>query len=356
MNYITHHTEGINQSVYFINSEKPIVIKIVKNDQKGQRELFITNLLVGSDIIPPETQVYYYDPITGNLDDLFNQYLETLDLKIFNVCTKFNEIKEKDLQSLPGIFFILSKKLTGNIEHIIKYTDPRPNPLNKTNIKIKLSEKELNKLYKTILLQILNLLNILHNKYFIYHGDIKFENFIYQELVFPENRTLYFTDSFNKDFTIDIETHFNIYITDFEWSYPVTCGKDGSKLAPEYFLPDELNENLRVIVPKLTNDPNSIYRFGNLYHALDVIPRNGKTISEMYNVYPRVFTLDVLTLVGFVCILYNKFPKPFQPIFNNYFSKFVEIANNDKNIIKRGSVDYYTVSDTYFARYLDLNI
>ncbi len=305
-NYITRPQEGLSSSVLFA---KDVAVKIIKNTPAGQRELLITNYLLSSGLLSPNTQICL---TIENINDVLLKYIKSGDSTFFN---QYSFDITADKLNTNGTFFIVNKRLQGSVESLLNDIIANGNSKNSTGI------------YKVLFTEIMKLLDKLHSKYKIFHGDLKFENILYE-----------YTDVLH------------LYLADFEWSWPMTDSTPDMTfirkhlIINEYVDMGEKNELERPIVPKMTINNDSPFKYGNIYHGLNVDMNKIKS--------PRIFALDVFALI-YVSLLYNKFDttnKEFKILFCNYFSQFCIISGNERN--HKDKIEYENVSVKGFMNML----
>lgn len=327
--YITKPIEGASGSVLFIGNK--ISIKILKNTPAAHREVLMNKILSNGPgrLIPPSPM----GPVgytTENIYTILDNFISTdLDLNFFKKYEYKVDLNKLKYDFDHGTFFILYKRINGSVQNLLLEV---PN--------MNLSQKDLNEFYKNLLLQIIKILQILHRSYKISHGDFKFENVLYELTSSPSG---------------DVKVH--LYLIDFEWAWPLTDSTPEMAYIRKFlkineYFQDEDNEILRPSIPKMTNNFDSNFKYGNWYHGLD---------TGTSDKYPRILALDVLALV-YISILYNKFSTIFKPVFNEYFTAFCIISGNEIPLRKKKNLggpdgrveplDYDAVSEEGLAKML----
>src|SRR6188768_1262126 len=109
-NYITRPQEGLSSSVLFA---KDVAVKIIKNTPSGKRELLITNYLLSSGLLSPNTQICL---TIENINDILLKYIKSQDSNFFSQYA-FNITADK--LNTNGTFFIVNKRLQGSVESLL---------------------------------------------------------------------------------------------------------------------------------------------------------------------------------------------------------------------------------------------
>ena len=248
---------------------------------------------------------------------------------------------------------IISRTVTGNYDQFIKNK--------KTD-------------YKDILDSLIHIMYLhftLQNKYQTVHGDPKTQNYTWKKLNKPIDITYDFRDEYNHSNSMIIKrkkVKNLFYMTDLEFVYsPIlkTVDIDDNK----YYFNFKIQvgaygstEN-NVYVPKITSDKNSVYKYNqnimNLYGGYNIKPR--ETMHGSVGVYewfgdnfPRMFTIDILTLVEMMLLFYPYFfDGELLRKMNMYFTQFVSLSHMEKDPYRRDKTNYKRVSPATFAMLLN---
>ncbi len=331
--------------------DSPEALRMAK---KEINELLIQNILADSDIVAPETQLYFFygappqeleqrllSTVRSHYDGskLIQNWFAALQTQ--NLIPFSQVLAEKKIPTNNDyIFFATSKQMSGVISRYIA------------------DETSIQK-HKDTLIAIMQKFNQLHNIYNISHNDARFANILYQKLAESEEQILPFVGSDGTTTNVTVHLDIRVYLTDFEWSYCNFPIHGYQVTVPEYISADELDPDKRPIVPFIgydqlpedLRDPNDTYKYGTYYRGFDHLQRTEKAelINTFSQVYPRLFTTDILIFVT-ECLKYGTFDnRDISIILNFYFTNYVRISTNDTEPRYRGTTDYLKVSAYGFA-------
>ena len=311
-------------------------------------------------LLTPDTQVFV-SARKYNLD-YFKQYKnKSYSDTVSDLKTKFTtmDLYLKNIKHLASkgktikTALIISRTVTGNYDQFIKD--------DKTD-------------YKDILDSLIHIMYLhftLQNKYQTVHGDPKTQNYTWKKLNKPIDITYDFRDEYNHSNSMIIKRK-NVknvfYMTDLEFVYsPIlkTVDIDGNK----YYFNFKIQvgaygstEN-NIYVPKITSDENSVYKYNqnimNLYGGYNIKPKETMHGSEGVHEwfgdnFPRMFTIDILTLVEMLLLFYPYFfDGELLRKMNMYFTQFVSLSHMEKDPYSIDKSIYKRVSPATFAMLLN---
>ncbi len=311
-------------------------------------------------LLTPDTQVLV-SAKKYNLD-YFDQYKnKSYSDTVSDLKRKFTEMSLylKNIKPLASkgktikTALIISRIVTGNYDQFIKD--------DKTD-------------YKDILDSLIHIMYLhftLQNKYQTVHGDPKTQNYTWKKLKKPVNITYDFRDEYNHSNSMLIKRK-NVknvfYMTDLEFVYsPIlkTIDIDDNKYYFNFKIQIGAYGSTKnnVYVPKITEDENSVYKYNqnimNLYGGYNIKPKETMYGSEgVYewfgDNFPRMFTIDILTLVEMLLLFYPYFfDGELLRKINIYFTQFVSLSHMEKDPYRRDKSSYKRVSPATFAMLLN---
>lgn len=296
-------------------------------------EFLITYLLTkkGKDLISPKTEV---------LSSSGNYNIDYFKNKNYNSITEDKNFVnfEKELKgNIANIqtVIIISERVEGNLDAFI-----RTSPINKD--------------LEDAFIHICWLYYEYQKRFFCTHGDPKAANYTWKRLDTPIDITYNFE---NKNITRKgVKNIF--YLTDLEFAHsPFTIKEEiqysvgmqikySGGIQLKYFnftkIYDFIDDKRKDIIftPKLSSSPYYDYNI-NLYGGYEEkILKDSGSIMERYGHFPRIFSIDLLTLIK--TLLTYDYPKYLTPQilrkFNLYFTRFISLTE-----------DYNKVSPTSLA-------
>lgn len=203
--------------------------------------------------------------------------------------------------------------------------------------------------------------HIFQNNYQSVHGDPKTHNYTWLELDSPITVTHDFRDQYNNDTSRVIRRTKNIFfLTDMEFIYSPTLKIYNGFIfnfnsnKPSYGNDDSEN---KIYVPKITTDKKNKYHYNrNLYGGYKLQPTQPRETGNLslYDYFspnfPRIFTIDIITLVIMLLTYYPDILTPdLLRKLNLYFTQFMSLSYIEENADRRDSSNYIRVSPGTFA-------
>ena len=293
---------GKDVFVKLISLDEETLNRLRKALKNGDYAPFITVEFLITDLISRERP----DLISPGSRVLMSE--RKLDIEYFQNSQYKNIVKEfrdldlsKDIKSV----IIISDKLDGNLEKFIR------DPSNRSEIQNALIHIcwlyfEYQKLFKCT------------------HGDPKPANYTWRKLDTEIEITYDFRDDFDRSDRRLIKRKVKnlFYLTDLEFAHsPFLLERDGNKynFTKIYEFIDDSRKDI-IVKPKLSSSPYYDYNT-NLYGGYE---------DRVFGVFPRIFTIDLLTLVK-VFLTYN-YPQHFSSDLlrkiNLYFTRFLSLNYN----------------------------
>jgi hypothetical protein len=332
---------------------KDIFVKLIKIESglkdaiKNQNYLpfetneMVMNYLLSSsknykDLITPKTKVLVssdsYSISDINKDLNYDQSLKFFYNKGFIDFEKYLST-QKEIKT--GI--IISQKVTGNLDYFLRHS----------NDKKEIEDAFIHLCYLYFRYQ---------KKMKAIHGDPKVANYTWLKLDTPIDMIYDFRNEFNPSLVIRRNNVKNIfYLTDLEFAYsPIVKTKKINNqtfyfnFSQKYEWLDDNRKNL-IYVPKISAEPYYDYNI-NLYGGYEqkVLKEKGN-IKEIFGLFPRLFTIDILTLIKMILTWeYTEKVSSLLRKFNIYFTQFIALSKKEE----RYEVDYSKVSPASFAEFL----
>ena len=258
-------------------------------------EFLITDLIRRErpDLISPGSRVLMSEK------KLDIEYFQDSEYK--NIVKEFRELDlSKDVKSV----IIISDKLDGNLERFIRYGEK--SEIENALIHICWLYFEYQKLFKCT------------------HGDPKPANYTWRKLDAEIEITYDFRDEFDSSEKRLIKRKVRnlFYLTDLEFAHsPFLLEREGKKynFTKIYEFIDDKRNNI-LYKPRLSSSPYYDYNT-NLYGGYE---------DRIFNIFPRIFTIDLLTLVK-VFFTYDypqHFPADLLRKLNLYFTRFLSLNYN----------------------------
>lgn len=268
----------------------------------------------------------------------FNKYKEvSYDLTLKDLKENFIDFEDYLLNMnkiKSGI--IISKKVDGNFDMFLS------------------SKNE--KTQKDAFIHLAHLYYEYQKKYKAIHGDPKTANYTWLKLKTPIDIEYEF-DNFNIK-RKNVENLF--FLTDLEFVYsPIIKSKNIKNktfyfnFSKKYEWMDDNRKNL-LYLPKISTNPYFDYNL-NLYGGYDqkIVKEKGN-IEDIFGLFPRFLTVDILILIKMVLTLYPEIlSASILRKLNIYFSIFSSLSSNDIEKYFRYKINYSSVSPSSFAKLLD---
>ena len=217
------------------------------------------------------------------------------------------------------------------------------------------------------LIHISYLYHQLQTKYQAVHGDPKIHNYTWLELDQPMDMIYDFRDGYDNNTSKVIRVYgvkHLFYITDFEFVYsPITKVVDGYSFnfKNDSIYGSEIENNPNIYyVPQITStDPQYDYNV-NLYGGYgvvpDVLPNSnpdpGSTLYNYYPIFPRMFTIDLITLIKmFLTYGYTDRMRPnLLRKLNMYFTRFGSYSRSEEDPNHRNKESYLNLGPAELAK------
>ena len=304
-----------------------------------------TKVLVSSDSISIESvkqysKMSYSNALSGlkTISSDFKYYLDNIDTL-------------KNNGTMVRTAFIISRTVNGNYnDFLTKYKN----------------EDNYDKLVTDSLIHIMYLYHEYQKRYKSIHGDPKIQNYTWLKLDNPVDIIYDFRNGYNNNFSRIIKrknVQHVFYLTDLEFVYSPILHKKVFNNNTIYFnlkprIYTDKSEFDTIYVPKITENPPYHYNT-NLYGGYDIKPSSNdqnNSLSELYPKFPRMFTIDILTLCKmFLTYSYiESFSSNLSRKLNIYFSYYVALSQSETNSNKRGKKGYHRLSPSSFALLLNL--
>ena len=314
-------------------------------------------------LITPKTSVYvsgnqyeldYFDKYkSSEYDDTINE----IEKSFIHMDTYLRKIRDL---SATGKYIktalIISETVTGSYDDFIKkYQD----------------SEDFNKIFLDSLVHITYLSHKLQQKYQSVHGDPKTQNYTWLELDQEMDIRYDFRDEYDQS-NARIVRRGNVkhlfYLTDMEFVFsPVskTLTLYGNNYHFNFFTTtaswygDEWNDaDSQIFVPKISD--SDLYQsnhnlFGGYFLQPEQdVPPNPTLFNYYPDGYPRMFTVDLLTLIKMLLTYWyaDKLNGSNLRKLNIYFTQFVALSFIEENPNRRNEADYNRVSPGTFAELL----
>jgi len=299
----------------------------------------LNNIPENNSLITPETEVL----VSGRFYELdyFNKYSNTTYQDSVNDLLKEFILMDNYSKGIIKTALIVSRTVTGNYSDFFDKYSKRDN---------------YNELVLDSLIHIAYLYHVLQNRYQTVHGDPKIQNYTWLELENPIDIEYDFRDEYSSDNNRIIKRK-NVkhlfYLTDLEFVWSPVIKRDNKfyyNFNHNYYW---YNSNREMIyIPKISNQEYYQLNF-NLYGGYDLIPKQSRgNIYELYNpIFPRMFTVDILTLVKMLLTYWyaGSFDGNVLSKLNIYFSRFTSLSAMEENPHRRNTGNYLMISPGSFA-------